>query len=129
VDICLAHSDIEAVADLEDAMAHLRDGRAADPQGEYHAFLSSLVNRLAEDKRFELLRVSPTRFPILWLAVWRQSGPCVTRHDRTRRTVPAAAERPRMRRKLRRTGRRAIRLVMVSRASAYEIETYPSNCY
>jgi hypothetical protein len=34
------------------------------------AFLvSSLVNPLAEDKRFELLRVSPTRFPILLLTV------------------------------------------------------------
>jgi hypothetical protein len=68
-------------------------------------FLSSLVRALAEDKRFELLRVSPTRFPILLVTVRRQSGSCVTRHDRTGRTVPAAAGRPRMRRKLRRTAR------------------------
>src|SRR5580698_8438844 len=64
-----------------------------------------LVGALAEDKRFELLRVSPTRFPILLLAVQRRAGTSVTRHDRTGRTVPAAAERPRVRRKLRRTGR------------------------
>jgi hypothetical protein len=69
-------------------------------------FLSSQVNQLAEDKRFELLRVSPTRFPILLMTVRRQPGPCVTRRDGTERTVPATAERPRMRRKLRRTGRR-----------------------
>ena len=67
--------------------------------------LFTQLNRLAEDKRFELLSVSPTRFPILLLPVRRQSGPCVTRHDGTGQTVPAAAERPRMRRKLRRTGR------------------------
>ena len=74
--------------------------------GTYRPFLFRLVNKLAEDKRFELLRVSPTRFPILLLTVQRQSGPCVTRHDRTERTVPAAAGRPRMRRRLRRRLRR-----------------------
>src|SRR5580698_621426 len=62
-----------------------------------------LVKTLAEDKRFELLRASPTRFPILLLTVRRRSGRYVTRHDRTQRTVPAAAERLRMRRRLRRT--------------------------
>jgi hypothetical protein len=66
-------------------------------------FLFAQLNQLAEDKRFELLRVSPTRFPSLLLAVRQQSGPSVTRHDGTERTVPDAAERPRMRRKLRRT--------------------------
>ena len=69
-------------------------------------FLFALLNPLAEDKRFELLRVSPTRFPIMLLTVQRQSGTCVTRCDGTERTVPTGAERPRMRRKLRRTGRR-----------------------
>jgi hypothetical protein len=68
-------------------------------------FLFTQLNQLAEDKRFELLRVSPTRFPILLLAVRHRSGPYVTRYDGTERTFPAAAERPRMRRKLRRTGR------------------------
>jgi hypothetical protein len=66
-------------------------------------FLFALLNPLAEDKRFELLRVSPTRFPILLLAVRRWSEAFVTRHDGTGRTVPNDLERQRMRRKLRRT--------------------------
>jgi hypothetical protein len=81
-------------------------------------FLSSQVNPLAEDKRFELLRVSPTRFPILLLAVRCRSGTCVTRHDGTGRTVPAAAELPRMRRKLRRTDRHSTRQAGPSQTSA-----------
>ena len=84
--------------------------RRATPTG-YPAgivrFLLSQLNALAEDKRFELLRVSPTRFPILLTTVRRKPGPCVTRHDGTRRTIPTAAGRLRMRRRLRRTGRRS----------------------
>jgi hypothetical protein len=46
-------------------------------------FLSPEVRALAEDKRFELLRVSPTRFPILLLTVRQGSRLCVTSHDET----------------------------------------------
>jgi hypothetical protein len=49
------------------------------------------------------LRVSPTRFPILLLAIRCLLGAYMTSHYGTERTVPAAAERPGMRRKLRRT--------------------------
>jgi hypothetical protein len=124
VDIGLAHSDVDALADLEDAIAHtsvlpwqMRLPRTAwvrtraqlrratptiHPAG-IARFLSSQIRALAEDKRFELLRVSPTRFPSLLLAVQRRSGMSVTWYYETGRTLPAAAERPRMRRKLRRT--------------------------
>src|SRR5487761_82878 len=82
---------------------HVR-ARPAEP--DQSDMVAILVRALAEDKRFELLRVSPTRFPILLLTVRRESGPYVTRHDGTERTFPVAAERLRMRRKLRRTARR-----------------------
>src|SRR5580700_8306187 len=41
----------------------IETGDPADPEGGHRPFLSFLVKTLAEDKRFELLRVSPTRFP------------------------------------------------------------------
>jgi hypothetical protein len=62
--------------------AAIETGGPADQNTGYRPrSLSSLVNQLAEDKRFELLRVSPTRFPIMLLTVQWQSGVCVTRQD------------------------------------------------
>jgi hypothetical protein len=101
-----ARVDYTRIIKILAATMRLADAMNAPAQVAYAMFAFTLVNTLAEDKRFELLRVSPTRFPSLLLAVRQQSGPCVTRHDRTQRTVPTAAERPRMRRKLRRTGHR-----------------------
>jgi hypothetical protein len=80
--------DVEAFADLDDAIAHLRaaladGGPARGPRQRlrrailptYSAvspvFYFTKLKRLAEDKRFELLRVSPTRFPILLMSVRR----------------------------------------------------------
>jgi hypothetical protein len=74
------------------------------------------------------LRVSPTRFPILLATVRPRPGPYVTRRDGTGRTVPAATERPRMRRRLRRTGCHPTRQVTRSRTRAFEIGTHRSTC-
>jgi hypothetical protein len=92
--------DFLPTRDAISAQVRQRMGRATSPThtAGIARFLSSLVRSLAEDKRLELLRVSPTRFPILLLAVRHRSGPYVTRYDGTERTFPAAAERPRMRR-------------------------------
>jgi len=130
------------LADLENAIAHLpwqtkpltatraasqaEMRRATSPThpAAVARFLFTQLRTLAEDKRFELLRVSPTRFPILLLTVRQWSGACVTRRDGTGRTVPAAAERPRMRRKLRRKSPRPAWQVTRNRPSAFEIKTH-----
>jgi hypothetical protein len=96
---------MEALADPEDAIAPLQAAAQRDPGRKLRRatpptraagiarFLFPQLKTLAEDKRFELLRVSPTRFPSLLVLVRRWSGPCVTRRDGTERTVSDVAER------------------------------------